>query len=177
MKKLYVVLVGVLMSSSLALHGVSGAEKLWNKIGSKLADGHFPSEALVADFKAQKGSKEFINRPYYDHEKTMYSRTTILFRATMIIANTWDRKLEDQSFDTLSWINTHLNPAVDMLYSYGARIADDEKESIRSRYEYLAAEIKRMRNNLVSKEFESFTALLKKIGINVTIPTIMNKRR
>ena len=170
MKKLYVqvILFGAFMLNSPFLNGMSDAERLWNEIGEKLTQGHYPSDQLLADFnqKLKEGNEELINRPY-GGEDTVYGSATLLYRAIKIILNTWDAKMFDKSFDTLPWVNEHLNRVVDMLYGYGARLTEDEKKYLSSDYAYLGEQIKEMNNNIVSTEFEQLAQLLNRIGVMV----------
>jgi|GEM_PF-5434442 len=161
-----VILLGMFMSSPLFLHGMSDAEQLWNDIGNKLAHGQYPSDALLADFneKLKGGNEELINRPY-GGEDTVYGSRTLLFRATMIILNTWITKMFDGTLDRLPWVNEHLNRVVDMLYEYGARLTEDEKQKLGFTLEFLADTINNMNNDAVTAEFAVLTQLLDKIGV------------
>jgi hypothetical protein len=169
MKKLYVqiALCGAFMFNSLFLNGSSDAELLWNEIGGKLAEGHCPSDELLADFneKLKKDNEALINRPYGD-ERTVYGNSTLLFRATQIVLNTWDQKLSDGSFDTLSWVKMYLNRVVDILYGYGARLTEDEKNNLKEVYKIFDNEIKEMNNDVVLTEFKELAQLLNRIGVN-----------
>ena len=170
MKKLYVqiALFGIFMFNPLFLNGAADAELLWNEIGGKLAEGHYPSDELLADFneKLKEGNENLINRPYGD-EETIYGNKTLLFRATMIILNTWDQELFEGSFDTLSWVNTHLNRVVDILYKYGARLTEDEKNNIKEIYRIFDNKIKEMNNEVVLTEFKELAQLLNRIGVTI----------
>ena len=148
------------------------AERLWDEIGDKLANGHYPSDEQLAQFneRLKEGNEDLINRPY-GGEDTIYGSATLLFRATMIILNTWQHKLfEDKTFDTLPWVNQHLNRVVDMLYEYGARLTEQEKDQLGWFYGSLNRYIKEMNNDAVSTEFAVLAQLLERIGIDLNLP-------